>query len=61
MEEHVIAHLTLLTVTVPVDTQGPTVRTEVRIGTSRAYNREGMQDGVDDPVLFLKDNTSINF
>ena len=29
MEEHVIALLTLLTVTVPVDTQDPTVRTEV--------------------------------
>ena len=29
MEEHVIALLPLLTVTVPVDTQGPTVRTEV--------------------------------
>ena len=42
MEEHVIALLTLLIAPVAVDTQVPTVRTEVRIGTSRAYNHEGI-------------------
>ena len=33
MGEHVISSLTLLTVTVPVDTQGPTVRPEVHTST----------------------------
>ena len=30
MEEHAIVHLPMLTVTVPVGTQDPTARTEVR-------------------------------
>ena len=33
MEEHAVVHLTLLPVSVPVGTQGPTARTEV--GTSK--------------------------
>ena len=60
MGEHVISSLTLLTATVPVDTQGPTVRPEVHtstVGLAYIYAVYGQVTTM--PVLLLTNNFAV--